>query len=147
MNAGDEFTLTFDNVGGSAADIELAVTGGIVECLSSEAVNNNRLTAVFKALEVGDTEILAKAHDKEKRCAVHVLPATGIRGTLSESNLPQLTYSDCTLHCDGQSISLYTLDGRLAATARGRMSLSPFKSGIYVAKAAGQTLKIVVNGR
>ena len=148
VNAGDEFTLTFDNVGGSAADIELAVTGGIVECLSSEAVDNNRLTAVFKALEVGDTEILAKAYDKEKRCAVHVLPAaTGIRGPQYGGHLPQLTCSDSYLHCEGQSISLYTLDGRLAATARGSLSLSPLKSGIYVAKAAGQTLKIVVNGR
>ena len=126
----------------------MAVTGGIVECLSSEAVDNNRLTAVFKALEVGDTEILAMAHDKEKRCAVHVLPAaTGIRGPQYGGHLPQLTCSDGHLHCEGQYISLYTLDGRLAATARGRMSLSPFKSGIYVAKAAGQTLKIVVNGR
>ena len=99
-------------------------------------------------IERSACEILAKAYDKEKRCAVHVLPAaTGIRGPQYGGHLPQLTCSDSYLHCEGQSISLYTLDGRLAATARGSLSLSPFKSGIYVAKAAGQTLKIVVNGR
>lgn len=65
---------------------------------------------------------------------------SGLADFTNEENV--MRYVNHTVEAPGQTIRVYSVDGRLTATGNGSLSLDGLANGIYIATAGTQTLKI-----
>lgn len=101
------------------------------------------LTLSFHALAAGTTVIEVSALGSTVSAPVTVAELASIDSVATDSASP-LSYNGSEVSCEGAVINVYSMSGALVATGLGSVSTADLPRGIYVATAAGATLKIAV---
>lgn len=101
------------------------------------------LTLSFHALAVGTTVIEVSALGSTVSATVTVAELAGVESIATDSANP-LSFNGSEVSCEGAVINVFSMSGALVATGNGSVSTVSLPRGIYVATAAGATLKIAV---
>ena len=147
MEQGDNTTVIFSCVGGSADDITIDFPESDVIAKNFIVVEDEKVGVGISALKEGEAAVTASADNFSCVCKVKITKniSGGVESTLSTEIASILTFDGSVVKAaDSSEISIYDASGRFVARGKGIIATSALAKGFYIAKSADSSLKFIV---
>lgn len=142
MAPDDIRTVVFEVAGGAAADLTIYSILDKVVKVTDRVFEGNKATVTIKGGLAGSTRLIAEYGDITATVYVYVDEKYGVSATGTDPGLRLV--GTVVMAEAGENITLFSVDGKTVASAKGSVNTAGLPAGVYVAAAAQSRLKVVV---